>query len=82
MEGGSVAGDVGILHFRVVFFLTVYVSMLYYCPSTIDPTGRFINSDGERLKQRKSALNTVYRPGLFLDFITTFFKCMDWVAVG
>lgn len=82
MEGGGVAGEVSILHFRVVFFSTVCVSMLYYCPSTLDPTGCFINSDGERIKQRKPALNTVYRPGLFLDFITTLFKCMDWVAVG
>jgi len=50
--------------------------MLYYS------TGCFINSDAERLTKRKTALNAVYRPGLFLDFITTFFKCMDWAAVG
>jgi len=79
---GVVASEVGILHFRVVFFSTVYVSMLCYCASALDPTDCFINSDAERLKKRKPPLNTVYRPGLFLDFITTFFKCMDWVAVG
>ena len=82
VEGGGVAGEVGILHFRVVFFSTVYVSMLYYSLSALDPTDCFIDSDAERLKKRKPILNTVYRPRLFLYFITTFFKCKDWVAVG